>query len=159
MTVLATIGYEGAALEDFLATLAAAKVSSLLDIREAPVSRRPGFSKRALSAALEAVGIAYVHLHGLGNPKPGRDAAKAGDKNTYLWIFTQHMKSDAALSDLARAVGYARDGGACLLCYERDHRRCHRDIVADALAGETGVTLLHLKVDAGLAAGPPSLDL
>ena len=51
MTVLATIGYEGAALEDFLATLAAARVTTLLDIREAPVSRRPGFSKRALAAA------------------------------------------------------------------------------------------------------------
>ncbi len=159
MTVLATIGYEGAALEDFLATLAAARVTTLLDIREAPVSRRPGFSKRALATALEAAGIAYVHLHGLGNPKPGRDAVKAGDKDTYLRIFTQHMKSDMAEADLARAAGYARDGGACLLCYERDHRRCHRDIVADALAGQAGVTLRHLKVDAGRATAPPGLDL
>jgi uncharacterized protein (DUF488 family) len=51
MTALFTIGYEGAALDDFLATLKAARVSTLLDIREAPVSRRPGFSKRELAAA------------------------------------------------------------------------------------------------------------
>ena len=68
MTVLATIGYEGAALADFIATLKAARVSLVLDIREAPISRRPGFSKRVLGAALEETGIAYLHLRGLGNP-------------------------------------------------------------------------------------------
>jgi hypothetical protein len=40
-----------------------------------PLSRKPGFSKSALQANLEAHGIAYVHLKGLGDPKPGREAA------------------------------------------------------------------------------------
>ena len=121
-------------------------MTRLLDIREAPVSRRPGFSKRALAAALEAAGIAYQHLHGLGNPKPGRDAAKSGDVETYQRIFTAHMKTVAAREDLARASVLVGQGGACLLCYERDHRRCHRDIVADALAEGGGITLRHLTV-------------
>ena len=69
------------------------------------------------------------------------------------------MKTDAAQADLARAAGYAREGDACLLCYERDHLRCHRNIVADALAGSAGVTLRHLKVDAGRAETQPGLDL
>lgn len=159
MTVLATIGYEGAVLADFIATLKAAQVSLVLDIREAPISRRPGFSKRVLAAALEEAGLAYVHLHGLGNPKPGRDAAKSGDKDTYLRVFTQHMTSDAAQADLVQAAGYTNEGGACLLCYERDHRRCHRDIVADALVGRIGVTLRHLKVEPGRADAPAGLDL
>lgn len=146
MTILATIGYEGADLADFLATLKAAGVTRLLDIREAPVSRRPGYSKRVLAAALEEAGIAYQHLHGLGNPKPGRDAAKSGDTETYQRIFTAHMKTATAQDDLARAATLAGQGGACLLCYERDHWRCHRDIVADTLAERGGVTLLHLKV-------------
>lgn len=159
MTVLATIGYEGAALADFVATLKAARVATLIDIREAPVSRRPGFSKHALADAVEAAGIAYRHLRGLGNPKPGRDAAKAGDTETYLRIFTNHMKSDVAQEDLARAAETARGGGACLLCYERDHRRCHRDIVAAALVERLGVTLRHLKVSASISHEAPGLDL
>jgi uncharacterized protein (DUF488 family) len=146
MTVLMTIGYEGATQEDFVAALRAAQVSILLDVREAPVSRRPGFSKRDLAAAVEAAGIAYLHLRGLGNPKPGRDAAKVGDTDTYLRIFNDHMKSEVARSDLRRAASYARRGGACLMCYERDHRRCHRDIVAAALAAETGVAVCRLEV-------------
>jgi len=43
-----TIGYEGTTLADFLATLKAAGVQSLLDIRELPNSRRKGFSKNAV---------------------------------------------------------------------------------------------------------------
>jgi uncharacterized protein (DUF488 family) len=39
-----TIGYEGVSLADFLATLKAAGVQLLLDIRELPISRRKGFS-------------------------------------------------------------------------------------------------------------------
>ena len=146
MTTVSTIGYEGASLEDFVATLQKARVSVLLDIREAPVSRRPGFSKRDLAAAVEAAGIAYLHLRGLGNPKPGRDAARAGNTENYLRIFTDHMRSEAARLDLARAASYARRGGGCLMCYERDHRRCHRDIVGAALAANTGVTVRHLEV-------------
>jgi hypothetical protein len=47
----------------------------LIDVRDVPLSRKPGFSKSALQANLEAHGIAYVHLKGLGDPKPGREAA------------------------------------------------------------------------------------
>jgi len=50
----------------------------VLDVRENPFSRKPGFSKRPLSQALEANGIRYVHLKELGTPHPLRDAVKAG---------------------------------------------------------------------------------
>ncbi len=159
MTMLTTIGYEGASVDDFLAALRAAQVSILLDIREAPVSRRPGYSKRDLAAAVEAAGIAYQHLRGLGNPKPGRDAAKAGDTDTYLRIFNDHLKSDAARSDLRRAASYAKRGGVCLMCFERDHRRCHREIVAAALAAKTGLPVRHLKTGLAGAQQQPGLDL
>jgi uncharacterized protein (DUF488 family) len=60
-----TIGYEGAALEDFLSTLKRARVSLLLDVREIALSRRKGFSKSALSAALSSFGIDYRHERAL----------------------------------------------------------------------------------------------
>ena len=51
-----TIGYEGATLCDFLATLQLAGVQSVLDVREVAQSRRRGFSKTALAEALKEVG-------------------------------------------------------------------------------------------------------
>jgi hypothetical protein len=47
-TILATIGYEGADVDDFVATLRSAGIRRLIDVRELAISRRRGFAKRAL---------------------------------------------------------------------------------------------------------------
>jgi hypothetical protein len=54
---LFTIGYEGVELKDFITALKAAGATVLLDVRELPISRRRGFSKNALKAALAEAGI------------------------------------------------------------------------------------------------------
>jgi uncharacterized protein (DUF488 family) len=149
-TILATIGYEAAELDDFVATLLAAGIKRLIDIRELPISRRRGFAKRALSEALADVGIAYVHLRGLGDPKEGRDAARAGDVSQFKRVFTRHMHSNIAQDDLRIASRLVEEGGACLMCYERDHVACHRTIVAEAISSSVAVRIRHLGVRAGL---------
>ena len=58
---IVTIGYEGAEVADFLATLSQLGVTTLLDIRELPISRRKGFAKNALREGLLSVGIEYRH--------------------------------------------------------------------------------------------------
>ena len=63
-----TIGYEGATVGEFLAALQDAGVERVIDVRALPLSRRPGFSKSPLGAALEEAGIDYVHLKALGTP-------------------------------------------------------------------------------------------
>ena len=75
---LQTIGYEGTTIDAVLERLRAARVALLIDVRAVAASRKPGFSKRQLAAGLDAAGIGYVHLQGLGTPKPGRDAVRAG---------------------------------------------------------------------------------
>ena len=77
MPDLLTIGYEGCTIDDVVAELRGARVSLLIDVRAVPMSRKPGFSKRQLAAGLDEQGIGYVHLQGLGTPKPGRDAVRA----------------------------------------------------------------------------------
>lgn len=148
---LMTIGYEGASIDDFVATLKAAKVTRLIDIRELPLSRKKGFSKRALCDAVEAAGITYEHFKSLGDPKPGRDAAKAGDYPTFRKIFSQHLASDAAQVALDSVISVAIEGGACLLCFERCHEECHRKIVADEIEKRADVSIKHIGVRQGLA--------
>jgi uncharacterized protein (DUF488 family) len=151
MGEICTIGYEGAAVEDFFATLRLAKIDLVLDIRELPVSRRRGFSKGALAAALEAEGIGYEHLKGLGNPKEGRDAAKLGRFEEFVAIFAAHMQTEAAHADLEKALGLVSGKQACLLCYERDFRACHRNIVSERISGITGQPVRNLGVRNGTA--------
>ena len=87
-----TIGYEGTSLADFLATLKAAGVQRLLDIRELPISRRKGFSKSALSKALAETGIAYCHERALGSPREIRYRLREdGDLARFFSDFREYL--------------------------------------------------------------------
>jgi uncharacterized protein (DUF488 family) len=146
MPDLATIGYEGCTIDGVLGVLRDAGTKLLIDVRAVPQSRKPGFSKRQLAAALDQAGIAYVHLQALGTPKPGRDAVRAGHPERMEVIFRDHMTSDRAQAELAQAKSLARERPACLLCFERDHTTCHRRLVAEMIVGETGQPSVHLVV-------------
>ncbi len=143
---LLTIGYEGCTIGGVLATLKEARVGLLIDVRAVAASRKPGFSKRQLAAGLDEAGIRYVHLQGLGTPKPGRDAVRAGHPERMVLIFHEHMLSDRAQAELAMAKGMACDTRACLLCFERDPAHCHRRIVAGLICEETGQDVSDLTV-------------
>ena len=116
-------------------------------------SRRPGFSKRLLAGGLAEAGIEYLHLRSLGTPKEGRDAVRRGDVGTMQRIFQAHMQGDQSRAALAEAQAIAIETHACLLCFERDHTHCHRTLVADMIAADTGLPITHLQASVEL---PPS---
>jgi uncharacterized protein (DUF488 family) len=142
---LQTIGYEASTFDRVRDALLAGGVRLLLDVRAVSASRKPGFSKRLLAAGLAEAGIGYVHLQPLGTPKPGRDAVRRGDVATMRRIFYDHMTADQPQAALAEAITLARSTPACLLCFERDHRTCHRTLVAEMVAAETGQRIHHLQ--------------
>lgn len=143
MDALSTIGYEGANLETFLATLRGQGVDLLLDVRQAPVSRRPEFSKKALAAAVSEVGIGYRHQGRLGAPKPVRERLKQGACSTdeFFAAYADHL---AEHQDLLDALAAEPCGHVALMCYERDVHDCHRSVVARALEERTGLTADHV---------------
>lgn len=141
---LSTIGYEKRTLPELIQALKDGGVKILIDIRAVASSRRAGFSKGILSATLADNGIDYVHLRGLGTPKPGRDAARAGRIDEMRDIFMKHMSEPEAQAQLSRAMEIAKKQKAALLCFEADHAHCHRDIVAGEIADEIGCRISHL---------------
>jgi uncharacterized protein (DUF488 family) len=143
---LQTIGYEGCTIDTVIAALREAGTKLLIDVRAVAQSRKPGFSKRQLAAALDQAGIGYVHLQGLGTPKPGRDAVRAGHPERMVPIYMEHMRSDRAQAELAQAKGLTTERTACLLCFERDHKTCHRALVAEMITAETNQPVRHLTV-------------
>lgn len=150
-TILSTIGYEGADINDFITTLLAAKITKLIDVRELAISRRRGFAKKALSSALTEAGITYIHLKGLGDPKLGREAARRKDYVSFRKIFASHMKTEIAQHDLQVARDIILGGAACLMCFERDPHTCHRSIVANIVCEDSATIIRNLGVREGLA--------
>jgi uncharacterized protein (DUF488 family) len=143
---LATIGYEGTTIEPFIRALKKAQIRRLADIRDLPLSRKKGFSKTALAARLEQAGIVYLHIKALGDPKPGRLAARRGEFAAFKRIYANHLggkPAQAALRELGKVASQAK---TCLLCFEQNPSNCHRQIVASRLAKTFGLEIVHLQV-------------
>jgi uncharacterized protein (DUF488 family) len=141
---LYTIGYEKALLKDILATLTGAGVATLIDVRDRPISRRPGFSKRQLAAAIEDSGMRYVHMTALGTPPEGRLAGRRREWELFWRIVEGKLASAEAEFDLREAAKIAEAAPSCLLCYEADWRACHRSRIAEILAERHGFGIRHL---------------
>lgn len=146
MSVIYTIGYECTDIERFVATLKAVGIKRLADVRAIALSRKKGFSKKSLAARLEAEGIEYLHFVELGDPKPGREAARAGRYQQFRDIYESHLDSVDARASFNELLTAAWEKPTCLLCFERDPATCHRSIVADEIA-ERGFKVFDLYGD------------
>jgi len=134
-----TIGYEGTTVAEFIATLKRAGVERVIDVRALPLSRRPGFSKTALGAALGEAGIEYVHLKALGTPAEGRAAARAGRHADLERIYAGQLELPEAIGQSAQMLALARERPSALLCMEREPARCHRTLLLEAVAPDAEV--------------------
>ena len=137
-----TIGYEGTTVGEFIAALQSAGVERVIDVRALPLSRRPGFSKSPLRAALEEAGIEYIHLKALGTPSEGRTAARAGRHSDMARIYAGQLELPEAIAQSAQMLELAREKPSALLCMERDPAVCHRSLLIDAVAADAEVVHL-----------------
>ena len=147
MTVpLWTIGYEKASWAGVRDALLATGIRRVIDVRDLPLSRRPGFSKRQLAAGLAEAGIAYTHLRALGTPPEGRAAHRRRDWPVFWQSVDARLATTEAGLALAQTAELAHQAPTCLLCYEADPAICHRCRVAQRL----GLPTTHLAAQ-GLA--------
>jgi uncharacterized protein (DUF488 family) len=142
MTVF-TIGYEGLDIDTFMTLLAEHDIETVVDVRELPLSRKAGFSKKALANVLNLSGIEYAHMVALGCPKPVRDGYREdGNWKRYTQGFLAHLKTQGdAILELSDLV---KSSSAALLCYEADFNFCHRAMVANAVQIRSGVAVKHI---------------
>ena len=141
--MLYTFGYEGLDIDRYIARLIDVGVKTIIDVRQLPLSRKRGFSKRVFAEKLENAGIAYLHSPILGCPKMIRDTYKvSGDWNKYTIDFMAYLrKQDASIRELAKI---SRATNACLVCFEADFNYCHRTFVARAAQKRGAPAVAHI---------------
>lgn len=129
--LVCSVGYEGRTVGEFVDVVAANGVGVVVDVRLNAISRKPGFSKTALTAALADAAIGYRHERDLGNPKDNRDGFRRG-LPVARERYRQHLENGAtsAYETVARLVCERR---VALLCFERDHATCHRSCVTERM--------------------------
>jgi len=125
---------------EFARLVRRAGVERLIDVRELPISRRRGFAKSALSTAMADVGVEYVHIKALGNPKPFRDLYKQGQVAEGRRSYERHLLN-VQRPALEGLVPLLREKRSALMCFEHDPAVCHRTVIVQALREQLGVEL------------------
>ena len=147
MKKLCTIGYTKKPLEHFIVLLRNAGVDLVVDVRLNNTSQLAGFAKRDDLAFLlkEGFGIEYTHMPGLAPTQEMLDAyIAAKDWEAYEADFAILVSErDMVRLILEHAGGY---DAPCLLCSEDDPAKCHRQLLAEAVAeSQPGLEIVHLK--------------
>jgi uncharacterized protein (DUF488 family) len=143
---LATIGYEGFSISNFFTTLLNNHIETLIDIRELPLSRKPGFSKGALANQAANFNIHYIHLGVLGCPRNIRqEYRKDGNWERYTQYFLDYLGDQDR--EIERLLNIITSEVSCLLCFEANPYRCHRFYVANAVTqiAKTDFEIIHLE--------------
>jgi uncharacterized protein (DUF488 family) len=108
----------------------------VVDVRRYPASRRyPHFARDALAAALSAAGITYHHEADLGGRRTARrDSANTAWRSAAFRAYADYMETPEFEGALARLRELAQARPTAILCAEAVPWRCHRQLIADALA-------------------------
>ncbi len=140
-----TIGHSTRTLEELLALLRAHGVTRLVDVRTVPRSRHnPQFNRDTLPDALQAAGIAYLHMPGLGGLRhPRADSQNTAWHNEGFRGFADYMQTAPFEASLAELIALARQEPVALMCAEAVPWRCHRSLIADALLAR-GIPVDHI---------------
>ena len=130
-----TIGHSKHTLQRFVALLQRARVTTVADVRSAPVSRfLPHFNKDRLAASLGECGVAYVFLGKDLGGRPERPHLFTGGVADY----EKMAQIPSFRSGLERLVAGAKHHRIAAMCAEADPLDCHRCLlVGRALAAES----------------------
>ena len=133
MRALLTVGHGTASQEEFTRLLAAADVTSLVDVRIGPGSRKyPHFGKDLMAQWLPDAGISYRWEQRLGGfRKPGPDSPDVALRNDSFRAYAGWMRSDAFGAAATELLAGARKEQTAIMCSETVWWRCHRRLIAD----------------------------
>jgi uncharacterized protein (DUF488 family) len=136
------VGYGGKSIDVFVRDLLASGTCVLVDVRLNPISRKSGFSKRALANTLASAGISYWHFPELGNPGWNR-AGFAGPPEEVRAArarFASMLGGEAANARIEEIGDAAAHRLVALMCVEADERACHRYVILSELRRRSQAT-------------------
>jgi len=146
MATIYTIGHSTRTFDELVAALKAHDISTLVDIRSFPMSRRmPHFNRESLEVEIPKHGIAYIWMKELGGrrKKIRNDSPNTGLRNDSFRNYADYMLTDEFAQGIGTLLEIAARGNPAIMCAERVYFRCHRMLVSDYLTVQ-GHTVLHI---------------
>lgn len=143
--MILTIGHSTHPIAEFLRLLEAHGVEALADVRTVPRSRHnPQFNLDELPESLRRAGIPYRHMPELGGLRRARrDSPNTGWRNSSFRGYADYMQTAEFADALDSLMALARERRVAIMCAESVPWRCHRSLIADALAVR-GIAVQHI---------------
>ncbi|MEN6496494.1 MAG: DUF488 domain-containing protein [Thermoguttaceae bacterium] len=141
-----TIGHSNHDIATVVEMLQGEAIRQVVDVRRFPGSRRqPQFEREALAASLHGVGVRYYHFGALGGRRTIRleDSPNTGWRSESFNAYADYMQTEEFQAALAELMILATRQRTAILCAEALPWRCHRQLIADALAAR-GWTVKHI---------------
>lgn len=131
-----TVGHSTRTIEDFIELLKEHEVERLIDVRTIPKSRHnPQFNRDELSKSLRRRRIGYRHMAGLGGLRHAhKDSINTAWRNLSFRGFADYMQTPEFEQALEKLIELGAEHTIAIMCAEAVPWRCHRSLIADALA-------------------------
>jgi uncharacterized protein (DUF488 family) len=131
-----TIGHSTRTLDEFVQLLKTYRVSIVVDVRTIPRSRHnPQFNKEPLPESLKAYAIRYIHMPELGGLRRSSvDSVNLSWENKSFRGYADYMQTKEFADNLLGLISLAQLDTVAVMCAEAVPWRCHRSLIADALA-------------------------
>ena len=139
-----TTGYEGRSVDAFFNDLLKWGIHVLVDVRANPVSRKYGFSRLRLAEFCEKLGLQYRHVPALGIPGVARARLNSFTSYQRLLNVYESATLPERTSEVQEVGRLMLRQPSVLVCVEKDVRCCHRSRLAEAVARDTGLEVVHL---------------
>jgi len=133
--IIFSVGHSTHTLEEFIDIIKKFKIEKIIDIRTIPRSRHnPQFNKETLPQNLQAAGIGYLHLTGLGGLRqPKVDSPNKGWRIASFRGYADYMQTSDFEENLETPMQMAMKERLAIMCAESLPWRCHRSLISDAL--------------------------
>ncbi len=136
MATLYTIGHSTRTFDELVSALKAHGITTLVDIRAFPMSRRlPHFNRESLERSLAEQGIRYVWMKALGGYRKAtrKDSPHTALRNPSFRNYADYTLTPEFEHAAAELIQMADASPTAYMCAERVYFRCHRMIVSDWL--------------------------
>jgi uncharacterized protein (DUF488 family) len=136
VAILYTIGHSTRTFDELVSALRTHGITTLVDIRAFPMSRRlPHFNRESLEQALAEQGIHYVWMKALGGYRKatGKNSPHTALRNASFRNYADYTLTREFEHAAAELIQMADHSPTAYMCAERVYFRCHRMIVSDWL--------------------------
>ena len=141
-----TIGYEGVTVDGFLNALVEHGIRRLIDVRNNPLSRNFGYSKKTLSDLCARISVEYIHRPELGIPSAQRTNLQDMGDYERLFDWYQATVLPERVVEIGQVATLMQEKTSALMCFEREPGCCHRSRLALRVAERSGLSIRHLEV-------------